>query len=75
MAQPQLNLSKLNLNNSKSNGSNLFTSMISNSYLKTNSIPAFDNFVTIPTLENFKKIDQESFKKITQVYIRIKLQK
>jgi hypothetical protein len=73
MAQPHLNLNKLNLNTSKSNGSNLFTNMISNSYLKTNSIPVFDDFVTSPTLENFKKIDQESFKKLIQV-LRKKIQ-
>ena len=70
MAQPHLNLNKLNLNNSKSNGPNLFTSMISSSYLKTNSIPLFDNFVTSPTLENLKKIDQDSFKKLIQVLKR-----
>lgn len=67
MAQPHLNLNKLNLNNSKSNGPNLFTSMISSSFLKTNSIPLFDNFVTSPTLENLKKIDQDSFKKLIQL--------
>lgn len=41
--------------------------MIAASYLKTNTLPAFDAFVANPNIEAFKQIDQESFKKIIQV--------
>jgi hypothetical protein len=54
----------LNLNNGKPN---LFTNMIVGTYLKTNTVESFDKFIMNPTLENFKQIDQESFKKITQI--------
>lgn len=49
------------------NKSNLFTSMISNRFLKTNSVPEFDNFITTPDLDNLKALDDNSLKSVTEL--------
>merc|ERR1712127_1066250 len=41
-----------------SNKSNLFTSMVTNSFLKTNSVPTFDKFIASPDLSNLRLLDE-----------------
>jgi hypothetical protein len=63
----QTNLGQLNLNDNK-NKVNLFSAMVANSFLKTNSIPLFDAFVAQPNLQNLRAIDEASFKNLIEVF-------
>lgn len=47
--------------------SNLFTSMVINRYLKTNSVPAFDNFVNTPDMNNLKSLDDSVLNTVSQL--------
>ena len=46
---------------------NLFSSLVANSYLKTNSIPVFDSYITSPTLGNLRALDEATLKLVSQV--------
>lgn len=41
--------------------------MVTNRYLKTNSIPSFDNFISNPNMESLDAIDQNMFKNVSEL--------
>jgi hypothetical protein len=64
--QIQMNLGQMNLNDKQK--PNLFSAMVANSYLKTNTISTFDNFINNANLENLKLInDENTLKNIKEV--------
>lgn len=46
---------------------NLFTSMITNSYLKTNSVEQFDTFIGKPILDNLRLLDEATLKSVSKL--------
>lgn len=56
-----------NNNTQPNNKSNLFTTMVTNRYLKTNSIPAFDNFIAVPDEKNLRALDESRLKSVAQL--------
>ena len=50
-------------------GSNLFSNLVANSHLITNSVANFDNFIKSPNLNTFKSMDELSLKNVAQVEI------
>jgi len=49
------------------NKPNLFTSMVTNKYLKTNSVPEFDSFIASPDLNTLQGLNKEVLQSVYQL--------
>ena len=49
------------------NRPNLFTALVANRQLKTNSVPAFDNFIASPDLNTLRALDDTTLSSVAQL--------